>query len=192
MQDIFTELTSGDDTRSEAAALSLSALPAWQIPEAVEVLKDLSASADEETRWWGLRAIASLSHPEIPALLTTALCDEEACVRQCAALGLRLHPDERAITTLVHALADPDRLVAALAVDALAAIGEPAVPALLDTLDHGQQPARLAAVRALAVIGDTRSIPALFSALDEDSAWMEFWATKGLERMGVGMMFFKP
>jgi len=32
----------------------------------------------------------------------------------------------------------------------------------------------------------------LMKALEEDSALMEFWAQEGLERLGVGMLFFKP
>jgi HEAT repeat protein len=47
-------------------------------------------------------------------------------------------------------------------------------------------------VRALARIGDQRAIPALFRALDDESALIEYWATKGLEDMGVGMIFFEP
>jgi HEAT repeat protein len=51
---------------------------------------------------------------------------------------------------------------------------------------------RLEAVRALAYIGDKRSIPQLFQALDEDSAMLEYWANEGLQKMGIGMMFYKP
>ena len=70
--------------------------------------------------------------------------------------------------------------------------GAAAVPALLDLLETGLQAVRLETARTLAMIGDTRAIPALFNALDEDSALMEYWANEGLERMGVGMAFFKP
>ncbi len=83
-------------------------------------------------------------------------------------------------------------LVAELAGGALAANGSPALPALLEALQNGSQAARLIAVRALAEIGDTESIPALFAALSESSALMEYWAAQGLERMGVGMTFFDP
>jgi len=48
------------------------------------------------------------------------------------------------------------------------------------------------AVRALAKIGDQRAIPALFEALDDNSALIEYWASEGLEKMGVGMVFYKP
>jgi HEAT repeat protein len=58
---------------------------------------------------------------------------------------------------------------------------------------RGDYPAaRIQAARALALIGDTRAIPELFNALDGDSALLEYWAGEGLEKMGVGMVFFTP
>ena len=93
---------------------------------------------------------------------------------------------------LVEAISDGDPLLASLAADALVAIGGPAVPYLLEVMGNGSHSARLHAVRALALIGDDRAIPALFAALDQYSAVMQYWAEQGLERMGVGMVFFKP
>jgi HEAT repeat protein len=46
--------------------------------------------------------------------------------------------------------------------------------------------------RILALIGDTRAVPTLFHALDDDSALIRHWVDEGLERMGIGMAFFKP
>jgi HEAT repeat protein len=92
---------------------------------------------------------------------------------------------------LVWALDDPDPLARRLAGEALEAVGSEAVPALLEVMGDGSHVARLEAARALANIGDARAIPALFEALD-DSALMEYWASEGLERMGVGMIFFNP
>ena len=39
---------------------------------------------------------------------------------------------------------------------------------------------------------DTRAIPALFKALEDESAIAQYWADEGLERMGVGQVYFKP
>jgi len=186
------ELISGDDNRAEVAVANLAALPASQEGEILEALQKLLLSTEVDTRWWATRSLAAISNPLVSSLLVRALSDENASVRQCAALGLRLHPNAQAVAALVAALADKDGLVARLASDALANAGEVAVPALLEVMQSGTQAARLGAVRALACIGDQRSIPALFDALDEDSALMEYWATEGLERMGVGMMFFPP
>ncbi len=72
------------------------------------------------------------------------------------------------------------------------AIGEPAVPQLLELLDRSDHAVRLLLVRILAEIGDQRAIPALLAALDEDSLLMEYWANEGLEKMGVGMSVLFP
>ncbi|MEW5871252.1 MAG: HEAT repeat domain-containing protein [Chloroflexota bacterium] len=192
MQQFLSELTSGDDWRAEAAVQALAALSGEQVESAFAALRALLEAPDADQRWWAGRALAALQHPDVVGQLLVALGDPDAAVRQCGALGLRLHPDPQAVSALVAALDDTDSLVGDLVGEALAAIGAPAVPALLAVMQAGSRRARLKAVRALAAIGDQRSIPALFAALDEDSALMEYWASEGLEKMGVGMAFFLP
>jgi hypothetical protein len=63
---------------------------------------------------------------------------------------------------------------------------------LIDTLENGLQPSKVEAARALAVIGDTRAIPAMYTAWENGSALIRHWVEQGFERMGVGMQFFKP
>ena len=190
--DYLADLTSGDDERAEAAASGLASLPAAQVHDVIGQLTELLASPDVDTRWWAVRALSELPDAHVPAMLVEALGDSDAAVRQCAVLGLRIHPDGNAVPTLLGVLTGDDPLAADLAADALAVVGDRAVPSLLEILENGQPSARLKALRALAFIGDERSIPALFAALDEESALMEYWAAEGLERMGVGMTFFKP
>ena len=188
LQYLISAIASGDDTLAEAAVGEIAARGVDAIP----VLLGLLASPDADSRWWAVRTLAAISDPQIPSRLREALRDPDPAVRQCAALGLSQQPDREAIPDLITALNDADRLTARLAADALGAIGEDAVPALLDVMQNGLHLARLEAVRALAAIGDHRSISVLFEALDEDSALIEYWAQQGLERMGVGMTFFKP
>ena len=189
------ELTSGEDERAEAALAGLTSLGnqcAQRSASALSALGELAGSADEDTRWWALRALAEFDSPFVQKHLIAALEDEEPAVRECAALGLRIHPTPEAVPALVAALNDTDMLTADLAADALIDIGAAAVPVLLEVLEHGQPMPQLSAVRALALIGDPRAIPALYKALDTDLMIMEFWASQGLERMGVGMQLFKP
>ena len=54
------------------------------------------------------------------------------------------------------------------------------------------KPASFTSARALALIGDTEAIPALFKAWGEGSTMIQYWAEEGLDRMGVGMQFFIP
>ncbi len=185
---LLDQLTGGDDIQAEAAAIEL----ARHGTSAVDALRRLAQDPHTDHRWWALRALSEISDPQVPDLLTSALQDPEAAVRQCALLGLRQQPDALAIPALIAMLDLPDGLTADLAADALVAVGEAAVAPLLDVLADGPQQARLRAAKALALIGDPRAIPALFHALDEDSALLEYWANEGLDRMGVGMAFFKP
>ncbi len=185
---LLNQLTSGDDQSAEAAALALAELG----PQVLPALQDLLHSPDPDARWWANRILAELDSPQAASLLIESLQDTDIAVRQCAALALSYRPQEAAVAQLIVALDDTDHLLARLAADALVAAGAMAVPALLDVMQTGNQAARLEAVRALALIGDTRAIPTLFTALDEDSALIEYWADEGLQRMGVGMTFFKP
>jgi HEAT repeat protein len=191
LAEALTGLVEGDEAEAEAAAAGILALPAALQPEALKALQELLASAEVERRWWAIRWLAALTGSEITPCLLQGLHDEDASVRQCAALGLRGRPEPEAVEGLIQALDDDDTLVRRLVGEALGAAGGAAVPGLLGVLESGAQPARLEAARALAVIGDTRAIPALFEALD-GSALMEYWASEGLERMGVGMSFFLP
>ncbi len=177
-----------DDVGAEQAARALIA----QGAEAVAELLALSREDDPEARWWALRALAEIPHPAAAERLVEALADADPAVRQVAALGLRHQPTPRAIEALIPLLDSPDRLLAHLAADALAAIGAAATDALIGVLRAGSPAAQIEAARALAQIGDKRSIPALFEALDSPSPVVEHWANEGLERMGVGMVFFNP
>lgn len=192
LDELFRQLTSSDDSLSEKTAQDIASLFSLQPNEVLQGLDSLLNNSLADARWWALRILAELpGELAIPRLLV-GLQDTQAEVRQCAALGLRKHADASALPVLVEALADADNLVAQLARDALVAIGKDATPALLELMEHGALPARLQAVRALAMISDERAIPALFNQLDGDSSWMEYWASLGLERMGVGMSFFLP
>lgn len=188
LEALIEDLISGDDERAEKAIPGIAACG----QEALKALQPLLSDPDADTRWWAVRALAEIPHEQVPCLLVTSLEDEDINVRQCAALALRHQPTEYALSALIKALKSKDVLLPSLAADALIAIGSPAVPDLLEVMQSAPQPVRLIAVRALAMIGDHRSIPVLFEALSEDSALMEYWANEGLERMGVGMMFFRP
>ena len=188
IQELLSAFSGGDDVRAEAAVPTLVAYGSQAFPG----LEVLLSSSDGDARWWAVRTLAEIPDPQTPMLLIKALSDQEAAVRQCAALALRKRPNVRAVPALISALNDPDHLCASLSADALEAIGSEAVPALLDVMQKGSPSSRLEAVRALAMIGDQRSIPVFFAALEGDSALMEYWANEGLERMGVGWTFFKP
>jgi HEAT repeat protein len=51
---------------------------------------------------------------------------------------------------------------------------------------------RIGAVRALALNQDPDAIPPLYAALEDSSSMVEHWAVDGLERRGLGMVYFPP
>jgi HEAT repeat protein len=191
MKDIQAQiqaLTSGDDQRAEAAVKAL----AHAGKQALPAIQKLLASPNADTRWWAAWAMASIEHPQVPGLLRELLKDPDLSVRQCAALALRAQPTLEAIPDLIGLLQEQDSVLVRLAGAALTAIGKQAVPALLELVQEGNQKARLEAVRTLAMIGDERAISTLFDVSQEDSAIIEYWANEGLDRLGIGMVFFNP
>src|SRR5512142_2486534 len=124
---LLADLTSGDEERAEAAARRLAEAG----DEILPALEPLLESHDPDVRWWAVRTVAQMSTPRIDWLIH-ALADSSSEVRAAAALGLAAHPVDQAAPGLVVALQDDDSIVAVLAVNALAALGKAAVPALLD------------------------------------------------------------
>jgi HEAT repeat protein len=157
----------------------------------IPALRDLLSSAHVDSRWWAVRTLASLPHLD-PGLLIPLLTDASPEIRQCAALGLCSHPSEGAIQPLVRVLSDADNLSAELAAKALTAIGSPAVESLLDVLRNGQQSARIHAMHALAEIADVRAVRPMIESMSEESVMLHYWAERGLEKLGVNMVYMKP
>lgn len=189
LESLCIELACGDDERAGVAATQLPGLGR----PALEALRPLFKAQDADTRWWAIRALAGFD--ELGSLTTdllAALDDGSAQVRQAAALAFSQHPEAPALEPLVRALADPDGLTARLASNALIKYGRQATTALLDVLENGQPAARLEAARALAEIQDPGSIAGLMRAMESGSAMLQYWATLGLEKMGVGMLYLKP
>jgi HEAT repeat protein len=201
LHDLLSDLTSGSETRAENAVPALINLG----EEAIPALRNLTRSSDADHRWWGLRVLAQspLAQAE---WLVPFLNDPAREVRQCAALGLAIKPDESATQPLVQALRDDDSMVSSLAVNALVKIGKAAVPALIEVVKrspdgssfaqpvqgHAPQSARIQALRALAELRDHRAIPVMMKVMEEDSALLQHWAKEGLDRLGLDMVYLKP
>jgi len=187
LSQLLTDLTGGNETRAEAAVSVLIELG----EEAIPALLELTRSSNVDHRWWGLRVLAESPQPQA-GWLVPFLKDPAREVRQCAALGLAIKPDESAIQPLVEALSDEDSMVGSLAVNALVRIGKAAAPALIEVVQSTPQSARIHALRALAEIRDHRAIPIMMKVMEEDSVLLQHWAKEGLERLGLDMVYIKP
>jgi HEAT repeat protein len=176
------------DARREEAALALGALG----DDALPPLRDLLQAQDAEHRWWAARALSALGTPPAVSLLIETLADPDPDLRVCAAMGLGALAATQAIAPLIHLLADESAYVGRIAGNALIQIGAPAIPALIGALSDPSPAVRAGAARVLVPLESHDAIPALFAALDDDSALVTYYAEEALERMGVGMVFFKP
>ena len=187
LQDLLQALTSGNETRAEEAVPLL--IERGQ--EAIPALLELTRSPDVDQRWWGLRVLAQSPQTRAEWLIPF-LNDPAREVRQCAALGLAIKPDEHATEPLIQALNDEDSMVNSLAVNALVKIGKAAVPSLIEVVKSATQSARIHALRALAEIRDHRAIPIMMKVMEEDSVLLQHWAKEGLDRLGLDMVYIKP
>ncbi len=187
LQDLINDLASGNEARAEKAVPSLIDLGEVAIP----ALMELTRSSNVDHRWWGLRILAQSPHCQANWLVPF-LNDPAHEVRQCAALGLAIKPDENATQPLIQALNDEDSMVSSLAVNALVKIGKAAVPSLIEVVKSASQSARIHALRALAEIRDHRAIPIMMKVMEEDSALLQHWAKEGLDRLGLDMIYIKP
>ena len=180
------ELFCGDDTRAAAAATLVTA-------EDLPALEAAMAGADPDMRWWAVAGLAHIPGEAATRLLLKAADDSDSGLRAAAlhALGQRDGPE--AVPALLLAMGDASDYLARLATDSLVRTAPHAVPDLIAALQRDPHPrVRANAARALALIGDPAAIPALFGALEDDSVLVQHWADEGLERMGVGQIYFKP
>jgi len=188
LQDLLSDLTSGDEERAEEAVPALVNLG----EDAIPALMNLTQSSNEDIRWWALRTLAQSPLCQTGWLVPFLESDPSPDVRQCAALGLAGKAGESAIQPLVHALSDADSMVGSLSMNALVKIGSAAVPSLIETVKDGKQSARILALRALAEIKDHRAIPIMMKVMSEDSSLLLHWAKEGLDRLGLDMIYIKP
>jgi HEAT repeat protein len=183
---VLEDLFSGDDGRAAAAV-------EWVTAEHVPALQSALASHDPDKRWWAVVGLAHIGGERATTLLLAAAADPDNNLRAAAIHGLGRQPAPAALPFLLQTLDDPSDYLARLAADALIALGPVAVPALIEALEHSPQSrVRTYAARALALIADTSAIPVLFRALEDESSLVQHWADQGLERMGVGQVYFKP
>lgn len=187
LPDLLDDLASGDEQRAQTAVTDLATYGS----RAVKPLRELLSHPDPDVRWWATYALSEFNDKEAQASLIDALKDEEVSVRCCAALGLRLNPTTKAIDRLVTALQSDDLLLSRLAGDALAAIGPKSIRALQPLTQSPSPHVRIEAVRALAQMGHPDAIGPLFACSGDPSSMVAHWVEVGLDRLGVGMSFFR-
>jgi len=159
---------------------------------ALPVINELLNSTDSEKRALAISALSHLHHPASQPALFHSLSDPDLLVRYSALLGLRRQPNPMALPALVRFLCEEDPLLARLATDALIALGEDSIPALAEILERQYPHGRIEAARALASIDHEDVMQPLLKALGDRSTLVDYWAREGLNRRGLGLVFFSP
>lgn len=195
IRDLLDAVSAGDDVAAERVVLTCAGQTAL-----LPALRPLLADADPDRRWWIARTLAAIGGAEAGALLVSRLVDADDATRCAAALGLGQLRDAAAVPALAGRLDDPNGWVRDTAADALAMIGEPALPVLVETLGAGRDGARVRAAGALrkivvGVLADRRSaesepqfwpaIGALFTALNDTNRLVRHNAFEALNRLGL-------
>jgi len=107
---------------------------------------------------------------DIPSLIHAVDTADSAPALIGAVRSLAAAQSPAALTTLITVLGFNNPGAAVAAVDGLVALGQAAVPALLEQLDGYNYGARAWAIRALAMIGDPRSLDILADTARGDFA----------------------
>lgn len=155
-------------------------------------LNELLNSTDSEKRALAINALSHLPHTASRPALFHGLSDPDPIVRYSALLGLRRQPNPTALPMLVQFLGEEDALLVRLATDALIALGKDSIPDLVEILGRQRPHGRIGAARALASIDHEDVIQPLLKALRDRSTLVDYWAREGLNRRGLGMVFFSP
>jgi len=185
---LLHELDVSDDEQVE----QVHALLINYAETALPVINELLNSTDSEKRALAISALSHLHHPASQPALFRGLSDPDLIVRYSALLGLRRQPNPTTLPALVQFLCDEDPLLARLATDALIALGEDSIPALVDILERQRPHGRIEAARALASIDHDDVIQPLLKALRDRSTLVDYWTREGLNRRGSGLVFFSP
>lgn len=147
-------------------------------------LRQALESPSEATRGWAAAALVRIREVDAPlpeGFVPTLLPLTQAASAQVRRAALQLmppRPDPGVIEAHLAALRDSEGEVRGAASRALAAIGEPAVPALIEALQDGDPTVRLLAARALGEIG-IRVLPMLLAAVravEEGRRWDVLYA----------------
>lgn len=184
--ELIRQFAAADDAACEVDAVALG----QQGKNGFALLIELLAASEPDVRFWAVRGLWANGSPEAVTLLIQVLSDQEEMVRSGTALALGELKAEPAVMELAHLLATDPTESGSHAADALAKIGPPAAPVLIELLSHEQPRVRVRAAKALVPLESKAAIPALFHALDDDSYMVRHHAEEALARMGVGQMVY--
>ncbi|HYW68043.1 MAG TPA: HEAT repeat domain-containing protein [bacterium] len=198
IEGLLVEAGRSDTTRG--ARMAATVLGRIGEPSAVEPLASVHDHHDWKVRGAIGSALGRIGVAETVVPLVSMLADENEVVRKSAAVGLKRvairatdaeAPDPEAvdaldrdvIESLVGALGDVSYAVRYSSSDALARIGEPALPRLLEAVESSTGEARLMAMRAMGMVGSQEALKPLVRALEDPD-----WAVRAFAASAIGVI----
>jgi HEAT repeat protein len=152
----------------------------------VRLLFDALADPSPRVAHAAVSAILTLGTAETEALALEAVRSNRAGARRHAIRLLGAFGFASAFEPLRQAINDPDRRIAELAVSGLAMIDDPRVDDVLGKVARSNNDAcRSAVMRAAAHRGGARAIKLVINGLEDPAAWVRYYATQGLGRIGA-------
>ncbi len=132
-----------------------------------------------------VKALAQSDDPRALSLLTRALRDPHARVRQEAALGLGQAGLNALVNPLVAALADADMVVRKHALASLRQlVGADATVMLMPALADADPEVRTLVIETVGEVGDARDVDTLLAALDDPAEDVRESAARALGKLG--------
>ncbi|HEY4241137.1 MAG TPA: HEAT repeat domain-containing protein [Kofleriaceae bacterium] len=173
------------DDDADVRARACEALARIGDTASVPALFEMLADANPRVALAAAGAIHALGAAETPRLAIAALGSPRSTVRRHALRVVAYLGCDEALPAVRAALADPDPRVAELAAFALASLSAPEVDGILaDLVRSAAEPLRAAAMRAAGLRGGDRMIALLHRGLDDDAAWVRYYAAQGLGAAG--------
>jgi len=131
-------------------------------------------------------ALANMGGSAIPSLIKMLQGSTKIFAAMAIGKALEKTPDVSLIPVLLKGLNDRDRDVRRYIAGALKKLGNPAVDALVDSLNNRRKSEneRKYAAEALGDIGDTSAIPVLVGAIEDGSEEIKIYAAQALQKMG--------
>lgn len=149
-------------------------------------IKDLLNALRDKDWWVKVRAadaLGSIGGEKVVGAVLSLIQDEDEFLRRTAVEILNSSQDERAFDFLIKALEDDDWWVRERAADALGKLGDKrAIQYLYPLLEKGSQSAQVA-IKALASIGSSTSVPRILKAMSGKDDAVAKEAMKALENL---------
>ncbi len=180
---LLSVLRDSDRAVREAAIGALTAIGEPSVPALGLCLSDPQVGVQESAS----AVLASIADGRVLAPLIASLGNRDWIVRMHAAKALGRIKDPSALEPMIPLLQDKVKAVREEATVALAAIGDAAIPSLLEALRHAEWLVRLHAVEALGKMRSSAAVEPLLSVLfnDQDQAIRED-VVRALGQIGDG------